>query len=83
MKIKIENVNVYITKAPSDEERDSDVINYTPIEKALGWENKTPEEIDALIDRMTEGIHDGLKSVYNEGTGKNRIETDDEPRESH
>ncbi len=69
MKIKIENVNVYITKVPSDEGRES-VIDYTPVEKALGWENKTPEEIDEIIERMTAHIHDGLESFKTDGTGK-------------
>ena len=73
MKFKIKAKYVYVIKAPQ-ETRGEEVIGYTPAEKALGWENKTSEEIDALIAHMTEGIHDGLKSVYNEGAGKDGIE---------
>lgn len=82
MKIEIKNVNVYITKAPQ-EGRGEIIEGYTPAEKALGWEDKSPEEINKLIDRICDGIHDGLDSFNVERAGNNRIKTDSKPRKAH
>jgi hypothetical protein len=63
MKIKIENVNVYVIKAPSNEERGA---KETVVK--INRTTKNHPNMDEFIDRLTEGIHDGLKSSGSNGT---------------